>query len=61
MKVLPGLSVASTSLLVAGESWAQSAGMMDGGWMGGYGWMWMPLLLVAVVGVVAWILKKDGK
>ena len=66
MKILLGLFIASMSLWVPGVSWAQTGNMMgggtwDGGWMGGYAWMWMPILLVAVVGVVAWIVKKDGK
>ena len=66
MKILLVLFIASMSLWVPGVSWAQNGNMMDGGlwsggWMGGYGWMWMPILLVAVVGLVAWIAKKDGK
>lgn len=40
-------------------------GMMDGygfGWMGGYGGIGMPILLVVVVaGLVAWIVKQKGK
>jgi len=41
--------------------------MMNGGgrgsgWMGGYGGIWMPILLVVVVVVlVAWIVKRGGK
>ena len=36
--------------------------MWGGGWMGGYGGMWMPVLvLVAVVALVAWIGKRSGK
>lgn len=40
-------------------------GMMDGygfGWMGGYGGIWLPILVViAVAGFVAWIVKQKGK
>jgi len=38
--------------------------MMNGdyGWMGGYGGPWLPiLLLIVVVGVVAWIANRGGK
>jgi membrane protease YdiL (CAAX protease family) len=42
------------------------SGMMGGngtGWMGGgYGGLWVPILLVAVVaGLVGWIIAKKGK
>jgi uncharacterized membrane protein len=42
---------------------AQSGHMMDGnwgsGWMGGYGGMWIPILLLAVlVGVVVIIVRR---
>jgi membrane protease YdiL (CAAX protease family) len=42
------------------------SGMMGGygtGWMGGgYGGIWVPILLVAVVaGLVGWIVAKKGK
>jgi hypothetical protein len=41
------------------------SGMMDGygtGWMGGYGGIWVPILLVAVVaGLVGWIVAKKAK
>ena len=40
-------------------------GMMDGygfGWMGGYGGIWLPILLVVVIaGLAAWIVKQKGK
>ena len=40
-------------------------GMMGGygsGWMGGYGGIWLPILVViAVAGLVAWIVKQKGK
>ena len=43
---------------------AQSGNMMDGGmwgggWMGGYGGYWMPILvLIVVVALVVWIVKR---
>jgi uncharacterized membrane protein len=31
------------------------------GWMGGYGGMWLPiLLLVVVVGLVVWVVQRKG-
>ena len=36
--------------------------MWGGGWMGGYGGSWVPILLVIVaVGLVAWFIKQKGK
>jgi len=38
-----------------------SGGMGAFGWMG-YGGIWLPLLLVvAVVGLVAWMVRKKGR
>jgi hypothetical protein len=36
-------------------------GMWGGGWMGGYGAFWVPILLVAVVGLVIWIVMQRRK
>jgi hypothetical protein len=52
--------------LVTGAASAQSGGMMNGGmggygWMGGYGGYWVPVLLVVVVGLVAWIVMQKRK
>ena len=58
------LAVGALLLLTTGVSWSQSGSMMDGGmwgvgWMGGYGGMWMPiLLLLVVVGLVVWVVKQ---
>lgn len=51
---------------VSGVAWAQNNNMMNGGmgsgaWMGGYGGYWMPVLLVVVVGLVAWIVVQKRK
>jgi hypothetical protein len=67
MKTMLRLAVGTLPLLVAGEAPAQTGNMMSGGmggfgWMGGYGAIWVPILLVIVVaGVVAWIVKQKGK
>ena len=32
------------------------------GWMGGYGGIWLPILVViAVAGLVVWVMKQKGK
>lgn len=55
------------TVLAAGVSLAQSGPMMGGetesiGWMDGLGGLWLPsLLLVLVVGVVAWVVGQRGK
>jgi uncharacterized membrane protein len=67
MKNLSSIAIATASLLAAGAASAQNANMMNGGswgsgWMGGYGGIWMPILLVVVVaGVVAWIMGRKDK
>lgn len=38
-----------------------NGGMGDVGWMGGYGVYWGPLLLVVLVGLVAWIVMRGRK
>lgn len=68
MNVMRAVAVGTSALLAAGVAVAQSGRMMgegsvmDGGWMGGYGGFWVPVLLVAAaVGLVAWFLKQKGK
>ena len=64
MKTLLGMAVAAVPLLATDIASAQNGNMMNGGnwgggWMGGYGGIWMPILLViAVVGLVVWIVKR---
>lgn len=64
MKNLLATVFGTVFLLATGVSLAQTGNMMnDGmwgsGWMGGYGGIWVPLLLViVVVGLVAWIVKR---
>jgi len=60
----PAVGVAGA--LATGVAAAQSGSMMNGGhwgggWMGGYGGFWMPVLLVVVVGFVAWIVMQKRK
>ena len=51
-----------SSVAVAQSGNMMSGGMWNGGWMGGYGGMWVPILLViVVVAVVAWMLGRKGK
>lgn len=51
-------------MLTPAVSFAQSGNMMNGGawgssWMGGYGGIWMPILMIAVVvALVVWIVKQ---
>ena len=67
MKTLTALAVGMASLFVSDVTLAQSGNMMNGGmwggsWMWGYGGMWMPVLVVVVVvALVVWIVKRGGK
>ena len=67
MKTLLVMAIGTVLLLTTGVSFAQNGNMMNGGawgsgWMGGYTGVWMPVLLViVVVGLVAWIVKRGGK
>lgn len=67
MKTLLALAVGMVPLLATGIALAQNGNMMNGGgwgmgWMGGYGGIWVPILLVVVVaGVVALIMQRKGK
>lgn len=66
MKKLRAMAVGTVPLFVSGAALAQSRTMMNGGmggtgWMGGYGGYWGPVLLVVVVGLVAWIVMQRRK
>ena len=67
MKTFLASAVGTGSMLTTSLSLAQSGNMMNGGtggfgWMGGYGGVWMPILLaIVVVGLVVWIVKQKGK
>lgn len=69
MKKLMTMVVATLPLMAVGPASAQNGGMMNGGhggtwgggWMGGYGGFWVPILLVAVVALVVWIVMQKRK
>lgn len=67
MKSLTALALGLSSTLGSGVASAQNGNMMNGsgmwggGWMGGYGGYWMPILLVVVVGVVVWAVLQKRK
>ena len=66
MKTLLAMAVGAVPLLATGVAMAQNGTMMNGGswgvgWMGGYGGIWMPILLVVVVGLVAWLVMRKNK
>ena len=67
MKIVPAILISLGALLVGDVALAQNGhmmndGMWNAGWMGGYGGMWLPILLViVVVAVVAWMLGRKGK
>ena len=62
MKTLPALLLALVALLASGASLAQSGNMMGGswgsGWMGSYGGLWMPILLVVVVDLAVLVIRR---
>lgn len=63
MNALNVLVIGTVPLLVSGTVSAQNGNMMGGsswgGWMGGYGGMWMPILLVvAVVAIVVLVMRR---
>ena len=67
MKMFDAMLISMGALLVSSGAMAQNGNMMNegmwnAGWMGGYGGMWVPILLViVVVAVVAWMLGRKGK
>lgn len=67
MKSLTMMAVGTAFTLASGVSSAQTGYMMNGGgmggagWMGGYGGFWVPVLLVVLVGVVVWAVLQKRK
>ena len=69
MKTLLAIAIGTVPLLATGVSYAQdgnmtNSGMGGAGWMGGYGGLWMPILVVVVivvVGLAAWVVTRKGK
>lgn len=62
---IPSLALTITSLSSPGVAFAQTGNMMNGGmnsgWMGGFGGFWVPILLVIVVALVAWVVMQKRK
>ena len=66
MKNLPTRVCGFLTLGLSDLDAAQSGNVMDGGmhgtgWMGGYGGYWGPVLLLIVIGLVAWIVMRKRK
>lgn len=70
MKMIPALLIGALTLFIASVSFAQDGRMMNGsgwgsgwgtGWMGGYGGGSMIVLLVVVVGLIVWLVKRGDK
>ena len=66
MKNLPTRLCGFLTLGLSDLAAAQSGNVMDGGmhgtgWMGGYGGYWGPVLLLIVIGLVAWIVMRKRK
>ncbi len=66
MKTSLPMMVGAASLLTSGVVLAQTGTMMDDGnsgfgWMGGYGGVWMPALLIVVVVLVVLLVQRKDK
>jgi uncharacterized membrane protein len=66
MKKSFAVAVGAVPLLVARAALAQNGSMMNGsmgsrGWMGGYGGYWLPVVLVVLACVVAWVVIRRRK
>ena len=55
------LALAITPLMSPTSTFVQNGNMMNGAWMGGYGGVWGPILLVLVIGLVAWVVMQKRK
>lgn len=64
MENLRTVALGTVPVLITDVTFAQSANMMNGGawgnsWMGGYGGIWMPILMITVVvALVVWIVRQ---
>ena len=61
IRIAGALSLGLSGLASAQGGTMMNGGMSGAGWMGGYGGYWGPLLLVVVVGLVAWIVMRGRK
>ncbi len=50
-----------TGLVHGEDGHMMSGGHWYGGWMGGHGGVWIPILLVVFLGLLAWIVRKKRK
>ncbi len=55
---VPGLT---TTLASAQSGTMMNGGMWNAGWMGGYGGVWVPILLVVVIALLAWVVLQKRK
>jgi hypothetical protein len=67
MKILVAWVTCTGGMLLSNNSPAQSGNMMNegmwnAGWMGGYGGVWVPVvLIITVVAAVAWTVGRKHK
>ena len=50
-----------TSLVHAQGGHMMNGGGWYGGWMRGYGGVWIPILLVVIVGLLVWVVMQRRK
>ncbi len=55
------LALAITPLMSPVSAFAQNGNMMSGAWMDRFGGAWGPILLVVVIGLVAWVVMHKRK
>ena len=60
-KIAGALPLGLSGLASAQGGTMMNGGMGGAGWMGGYGGYWGPVLLVVVVGLVAWVVMRGRK
>lgn len=60
LAVAPALAL-GTDLVHAQGGHMMNGGGWYGGWMGGYGGVWIPILLVVIVGLLVWVVMQRRK
>ena len=66
MQTFLTVAAAAVPMVPVTDVGAQNGSMMNGGgwmggWMGEYGGYWLPVLLLAVVGLVVWVAMQGRK
>lgn len=63
MKLSFHRAAAAAATLGTGRVYGQDGHMMNGGWHGGWmgGYVWIPILLVVIVGLLVWIVTQRRK